>query len=236
MPSLGQKLKELREQQGKTQQDIANLLCLNRVTYTQYENNKRVPSIDTLKKLSEIYMISLDQLTNNVSYREDLPKYYFSKKLLDDALKTEEGKEHLYKLIEDHAINPKTQNNKIPIFNTIKNSSKGLILENPEGYILASKETDDNYFAWKCKDDSMKDLGIYIGDIAIIRLQKQVESGELAVVIIENDESTLKRVRKFNNGIILESANPAYPPQIFTGNTIKLLNIVGKVIEVRKFF
>ena len=51
MQTLGQKLKMLREKSGKTQQEIAAILCLNRVTYTQYENDKRVPPLESLKKV-----------------------------------------------------------------------------------------------------------------------------------------------------------------------------------------
>lgn len=65
MQTLGEKLKSLREKSGKTQQEIATILCLNRVTYTQYENNKRIPPLDSLKKLSEIYNVTIDELTGN---------------------------------------------------------------------------------------------------------------------------------------------------------------------------
>ena len=63
MQTLGQKLKMLREKSGKTQQEIAAILCLNRVTYTQYENDKRVPPLESLKKLAEIYNVSIDELS-----------------------------------------------------------------------------------------------------------------------------------------------------------------------------
>lgn len=63
MQTLGQKLKMLREKSGKTQQEIATILCLNRVTYTQYENDKRVPPLESLKKLAEIYNVSIDELS-----------------------------------------------------------------------------------------------------------------------------------------------------------------------------
>ena len=82
----------------------------------------------------------------------------------------------------------------------------------------------------------MKDIGITDGDLAIVRLQEDVGCGELAVVTINGDEGTLKRVRKFEGGIILEAANQEYPPRIFTGSELELIRIVGKVLEVRKKF
>lgn len=62
MSSLGQKLKELREKSGKTQEEMAKLLNLGRVSYTQYENDKRIPTLDTLKRLSEIFNVTSDYL------------------------------------------------------------------------------------------------------------------------------------------------------------------------------
>ena len=80
----------------------------------------------------------------------------------------------------------------------------------------------------------MKFEAIDDGDIAIVRRQDDVECGELAVVVVNGDEGTLKRVRKFEGGIILEAANPDYPPRIFTGEDLNKIKIVGKVLETRR--
>lgn len=75
MDDLGKKLRELREKSGKTQKDMADLLCINRVSYTQYENNKRTPPPDTLKRIAEIFNVSVDYLlgTSDVSNFSNLP-------------------------------------------------------------------------------------------------------------------------------------------------------------------
>lgn len=112
MVTLGEKLKSLREQSGKTQQEIATILCLNRVTYTQYENNKRIPPLDSLKKLAEIYNVTIDELTGReapakspINENKKIPKDL--KKILKDEAITlngrmlsEEDKEKMYKIIE----------------------------------------------------------------------------------------------------------------------------------------
>ena len=76
--------------------------------------------------------------------------------------------------------------------------------------------------------------GIHDGDIAIVRIQDTVESGELAIVVINGDEGTLKKVRYQGESIILESANPAYPARVFTGVDRAIVHVVGKVIETRR--
>lgn len=62
MDNLGVKLKELRLKSKKTQQEVANILCINRVTYTQYESNKRSPQPDMLKRIADLFNVTTDEL------------------------------------------------------------------------------------------------------------------------------------------------------------------------------
>jgi transcriptional regulator with XRE-family HTH domain len=59
---LGQRLKQLRKQRGLSQQEVANRLKINRVTYSQYEVNRRQPDYETLNKIADFYQVSLDYL------------------------------------------------------------------------------------------------------------------------------------------------------------------------------
>lgn len=67
MASLGQKLKELRINSGKTQEDMSKLLNISRVSYTQYENDKRAPSFETIIQLSNIFNVTTDYLLRKSS-------------------------------------------------------------------------------------------------------------------------------------------------------------------------
>lgn len=128
------------------------------------------------------------------------------------------------------------ENKKIPIIGSVKCGPNGLAFEYIEGYVCVDEAINGEVLAFSCRGDSMKDIGIYDGDIAIVRRQCTVENGELAVVIINGNEGTLKRVRYQEGMIILEAANQAYPPRIFTGEDVNIIKIVGKVIELRKKF
>lgn len=127
-------------------------------------------------------------------------------------------------------------NKKVPIIGTVKCGPGGLAYEYTDGYIWVDGEVKGDIRAFHCKGDSMTGLGIADGDIAIVKIQEDIENGELAVVVINGSEGTLKRVRKHDGVIILESANPIYPPRIFSGKEANTVHIVGKVIEVRKKF
>lgn len=133
-------------------------------------------------------------------------------------------------------IEAPTESKRVPIIGTVKCGPNGFAYEYTDGYVSIDDSIHGDIRAFHCKGDSMSGLGIFDGDIALVRIQPDIENGELAVVTINGDEGTLKRVRKQDHMIILESANPEYPPRVFAGDDVNLIHIVGKVIEVRKRF
>lgn len=76
------------------------------------------------------------------------------------------------------------------------------------------------------------------GDVVIVRQQDDAESGELVIAMINGDEATCKRLKKYAGGIMLLSNNPKYEPMVFTNNEIseKPVKILGKVVELRGKF
>jgi repressor LexA len=79
-----------------------------------------------------------------------------------------------------------------------------------------------NHFALTVSGDSMIDAGIYDGDTAIIRETNSAEAGDIVVALVDDEEATLKRLRRKGNSIALEAANPAYETRIFSPNRIKV--------------
>ena len=74
------------------------------------------------------------------------------------------------------------------------------------------------------------------GDLALVHLQPDVESGELAVVVIDGEEGMLKRVIKREGALILQSFNASVEPRIVVGEALNDVMIVGKVVQtVRKW-
>lgn len=76
------------------------------------------------------------------------------------------------------------------------------------------------------------------GDVVIVRKQPDIEDGQIAVVMINGDDATIKRVRKTGDGIMLLPTNPAYEPIYYTKKQIRELpvKIIGKVVELRAKF
>ena len=74
---------------------------------------------------------------------------------------------------------------------------------------------NDDHFGLKVKGDSMIEAGINDGDTVIIKKSSNADNGQIAVVLIDNEEATLKRIRKKGNTIALESANKKYGTKIY---------------------
>lgn len=79
------------------------------------------------------------------------------------------------------------------------------------------------------KGDSMTGSRIYEGDKVVVKLQPDVENGEIAVVNVNGEEATLKKVKKVGNQVILFPDNPLYDPIFISDENAR---IIGKVIQV----
>ena len=71
------------------------------------------------------------------------------------------------------------------------------------------------HFALEVKGDSMIDAGILDGDTVVIQKVDSANSGEIIVALVDDEEATLKRLRRKGASIALEAANPAYETRIF---------------------
>lgn len=90
------------------------------------------------------------------------------------------------------------------------------------------------YFGLQIKGDSMEPK-ISNGDIVIVRKQPDVESGEIAVVLVNGNDATVKKIKKSSAGITLIANNPAYDPMFYSNEDVEKLPvaILGRVVELR---
>lgn len=116
----------------------------------------------------------------------------------------------------------------IPLVGAIACGDPILAEENIEEYIQIPKHIHAD-FALTCRGDSMINARIFDGDIVYIRHQDMVTNGEIAAVLI-GAEATLKRVKLFDDHIILEPENPMYKPLAFWGDEMNDVRILGKAV------
>jgi repressor LexA len=89
------------------------------------------------------------------------------------------------------------------------------------------------HFALEVKGDSMINAGIFDGDTVLIRKGDSATNGDIVVALVDNEEATLKRIRKKGDSIALEAANPAYETRIFGPDRV---NVQGRLVGlIRKY-
>lgn len=202
--SIGERIRRSRIAKSLTQDEVAKLMEVTRGAVANWEHNRSLPPAKNFPRLAQILGVSSAYLQMESDY-----PIANEIPMPEDLLK-------------------------IPIIATVKCGVNGLAFEEDGGFVNVEKKHGEDLRAFRCKGDSMINEGIHDGDIAIVRIQDTVESGELAIVVINGDEGTLKKVHIQKDAIILESANPAYPARVFTGVDRAIVHIVGKVIETRR--
>lgn len=93
------------------------------------------------------------------------------------------------------------------------------------------------YFALKIKGQSMEPR-IYNGDVVIVRVQPDVDSGQIAIVCVNGDNATCKKILKQESGIVLQPLNPMYETVFYSNEQIARIpiTILGRVVELRGKF
>ncbi len=85
------------------------------------------------------------------------------------------------------------------------------------------------HFALEIRGDSMIEAGIFDGDTVIVRRQDSADNGDIVVALIDDEEATLKRLRRKGTSIALEAANPAYETRVLGPDRVR---IQGKLISL----
>ena len=137
------------------------------------------------------------------------------------------------------APTPKKNKHLIAVLGSVR---AGIPLEAVEDIIGYEEISEDmarlgEYFALRIRGDSMQPR-FAEGDVVIVRQQADVSSGDIAIVLIGNQDATIKKVVKFTGGINLVPTNPNYDVLTFSDNMIDSLpiTILGKVVELRAKF
>lgn len=133
----------------------------------------------------------------------------------------------------------KTKKFEIPVLGYVR---AGIPIEAVEEILDYEEISEDmarqgEYFALKIKGDSMEPR-IREGDVVIVRKQSVVDNGDIAVVLVNGDDATVKKFFRYDNGISLISFNPNYDPFTYTPEQVNSMpvQVIGKVVELRAKF
>jgi repressor LexA len=79
-----------------------------------------------------------------------------------------------------------------------------------------------DHYALEVTGDSMINAGILDGDTVIIQQTESASTGEIVVALVDDNEATLKRLRRRGDSIALEAANPAYETRLYGADRVKV--------------
>ena len=131
---------------------------------------------------------------------------------------------------------PKRRGIKVPVYGSVAAGIPIEAIEDIEDYEEIDEDMARNgdYIALKIKGSSMEPR-MMDGDVVIVRLQPDVYDGEIAIVMVNGDEATCKKIKKTPEGVMLISTNPEYEPMFYSNRQIEELpiRILGKVVELR---
>lgn len=203
------RVKELRKQKHITQEELGKVLDIQKAAISKYENGRTEPSTEVLKKMSAYFGVSIDYLLGNSPAKETQPKS------------------------ADRGV-------RIPVLGRVV---AGIPIEAVEEIIdyeeiPKSMSATGEFFALQVKGDSMLPT-LKDGDVVIVKKQPTVDSGDIAIVLVNGNEATVKEVKESPGGITLIGHNVAvYTPQFYSNEEIKSLpvEVLGKVVEMRRKF
>ncbi len=126
---------------------------------------------------------------------------------------------------------PETENVSIPVMGRI---AAGVPIEAIQSHshsiaIPADLLGNGEHYALEVRGDSMIDAGILDGDTVVIRRTDSADSGDIVVALVDDEEATLKRLRKKGASIALEAANPAYETRIFGPGRVR---VQGRLVSL----
>ncbi|MFQ9667111.1 MAG: LexA family protein [Faecalibacterium prausnitzii] len=197
------RIPELRAEKGISMRDAARMLGMPYTTYVNYEKGTREPNSETLIALANFYETSVDYLIGKSSSRTG-------------------------KITIPPGFIPLPKMKKVPLIGAIACGDPITALQNREGEVDAPEDMRCD-FALKCHGDSMTGAGIHDGDTVFIRIQPEVENGEIAAVRI-GEEATLKRVYLHPDYIELRPENSAFESIIRRKEDMNDVQIEGKAV------
>jgi len=198
------RLVKLRKERKLTQAELAKALNVTQSAIGNWELGKREPDYTTLAQIADFYHVTIDYLLGRSDDSEALSGFYPVKK------------------------------KKFPVLGKVACGEPIFAEEDRETWITASADINAD-FCLIAQGDSMTGAHIENGDIVFIKKMPVVENGYIAVVLI-GDEATLKYIdwRPETSTLILTPANPAFRTQIYQGEDLNQIRVLGMAVCLQK--
>ena len=214
MSNFASVMKRLRIERGITQEQLASLLKVSRSTIGMYETGSREPDFETCEAIADIFNVDMDYLMGRSNVERKHP--------ITPPTTVPPGFEPLPRMV------------KKPLIGDIACGEPITAEQNVADYVDVPESVHCD-FCLRCHGDSMVDAGIQDNDVVYIRIQPEVEDGEIAAVRI-GGEATLKRVYYDGQSLTLMPANSSYRPKTYSGQELENIRIEGKAVGFTHWF
>lgn len=207
--TVGERINKRRKEIGLSAEKIADMLGVSRSTVYRYENG-------------DIDKLPVDALDPLARVLQTTPAYLMGWDVVSDAAA---GIESLGE--------PYAPTHRIPILGYISAGLPLYAAQHIEGYTYTTLNGGNEYFALRVKGDSMTAARIFEGDTLIVRRQSDVDNGEIAVVLVNGDNATVKRFYRSGGMVTLvpQSLNQDHAPQMYSLKDTNV-TVLGKVVRV----
>ena len=200
--AIGDNIKKCRLARDMTLEEVAKLVGISRQTMSRYENGI-IGNIpsDKIERMAKAMRVSPGVIM---------------------------GWEEFEQLPSNMAAVPELK--KVPLVGQIACGTPILAEQNIEEYIDLPHHIRADY-ALTCKGDSMIGAGVHDGDVVYIRKQAQVDNGQIAAVMVDCEDATLKRFYFDGKATVtLTAENPAVPPMVFAGEDVERIRVIGLAV------
>ena len=203
---MAENIKRYMEKKDINAKQLAEILDFPYTTVLSWINATNYPRIDKIEQMADFFGVKKSDL-------------------IEDKIDA---------IINRHPdLHPFRKIRSVPILGTIACGTPIWAEENFEGYVGIDPAHMDGEFALICKGDSMIDAEIHDGDLVLMKKVPDVEDGEIAAVLIDN-EATLKRVYKKENLLVLQPCNRNYSPIVYSYDEAEDngIQIIGECVGV----
>ena len=214
MSNFSDTLKLLRKENNLSQLDLASILGVGKSIISMYESGQRRPSFEMLESIADYFNVDMGYLVGRTQCRNKFQE-------------TEnESPSSTFPVELSHL-------QRIPIMGRIAAGTPIYAEEHIEGYTYTDLNGGHEYFGLKVRGDSMDAAGIKDGYTVIVRRQDTVDNGQIAVVLINGEDATLKRFTRAGDIVTLmpQSTNPIHQPFVFDLKDTNV-HILGLVVKV----
>ena len=208
---FSERLKQLRKSRKLTQAELAKLLNVAQSTVGNWESGTREPDMETITKIARALSVPVERLFPQPDLTTVTP-------------------------VNFELAHAPISMKRIAVIGEVAAGYQCLADMQVIDYVACDASllhTGYEYVYLRVRGDSMEPE-LHEGDLVLVQVQDTIETGEYAVVLVDNEDGLVKRIEIDRTHITLISENPYYPPRRFDREEMNRIRIFGKVVSVMR--